>query len=359
MVALIDLKEKTRVADALRRDREPLRPASIDEAVDGRILFANLERGLTIRVPFTEGMEAGGRYHVILQSVDGDGAFGMGGTILEENQDATVKVSPDRALAFRGQQANLYYFYLGYPVEESTSPITKLSMEAQIYKPVVDEAVDGVIPLSAQSRGVNLRIRASSSITLDALVSIYWVGSNGEACFVKHFNIEAADVGKDINVAVDPDYLVPIKYGNANVIYTVQSIAGTWTSPPLGLSVAGYLSSPEAVYTYGAGYCVAPELLPIDESGKIPMKLNTQGMAEGDVATLIFIGGYLGSEFVLSHTVTGQDIGVGHLLFAVPALFASLGFGVTVMSMVERLAGGAIGSPVLRLSLNQSGQDRR
>ena len=359
MVANINLNERTRIADAFRRDQDSLRPASIDEAVNGKISFASLEKGLTIRFPFVTGMREGGRYHVLLESVDGDGQFGMGGTIQAENQDTTVIVPANQALAFRGQRASLYYFYLEYPPEESTSPITALSMEGPIYPPVVDEAVNGLIPVSVQSRGVTLRIRAASSMTPGALVSIYWSGSNGQACFVKHLNVEAEDVGEDIVVAVEPGYLEPLKYGGINVIYTVQSPSGTWTSPHLELSVAGYLALPEAVYAQENGYCVADLLLPTDEGGKIPMRLKTQGMAVGDVASFIFIGGRLGSEFVFRRPVTGQDINAGQLLFAVPTSFESLGFGVTVFSLVERVTGGGIGSPILHLRVNQAIPERQ
>ncbi|CAN7640607.1 hypothetical protein [Pseudomonas brassicacearum] len=45
MNTFITLKQRNRIADALRRDQAPLLPASIDEAVDGKISYANLEKG--------------------------------------------------------------------------------------------------------------------------------------------------------------------------------------------------------------------------------------------------------------------------------------------------------------------------
>ncbi|WP_248746919.1 MULTISPECIES: hypothetical protein [unclassified Pseudomonas] len=351
MTKFLSLKERDRVADKLRVKLEPLRAATIDQAVDGKISFADLEKGLTIRIPFVEGMSVGGRYHVFLTSWDGDGVFGVGGMIPLENQDTIVPVPPDRALAFRGQQVALYYFYLEYPPEEWKSPTVVLSVEGLIYKPVVEEAVDGVIPLSALSQGVNLRIRASSSMTQGALVSIYWWGSNADACFVKHLVI-GTEPAEDLVVAVEPGYLTPIKYGNVKVIYTVLSAEGTRTSPLLELGVAGDLAVPEAVYGVGQDIRTGVDLELIQEDGGIPMRLKTQGMVAGDVAILIFVGGLLGSEFVFRHTVKASDITAGHIAYGVPASFLSLGWAVKVWSLVDRLVGGAIGSPELLLSLH-------
>jgi|SRR5450830_502876 len=350
MSKFLSLKERNRIADKLRVKQEPLRAATIDQAVDGKISYADLEKGLTIRIPFSEGMSVGGRYHLFLSSWDGDGVFGVGGMIPLENQDTIVSVPPDRALAFRGQQVGLYYFYLEYPLEEMKSPITELLVEGLIYKPVVEEAVDGVIPLSVLSQGVNLRIRASSSMTQGALVSIYWWGSTADACFVKHLVI-GTEPAEDLVVAVEPGYLAPIKYGQVKVIYTVLSTEGTWTSPLLELGVAGDLALPEAVYSGGQGHYVGTELLLIDEGRIIPMRLKTQGMVAGDVAILIFVGDILGSEFVFRHTVTASDIAAGHIAYGVPASFQSLGWAVKVWSLVDRLVGGAIGSPELLLNV--------
>ncbi|MBV6751427.1 hypothetical protein KV580_14025 [Pseudomonas chlororaphis] len=352
MSKFLSLKERDRVADKLRVKREPLLAATIDQAVDEKISYADLEKGLTIRIPFVEGMSVGGRYHVFLASWDGDGSFGVGGSIPLENQDTIVPVPPDRALDFQGQQVGLYYYYFDYPPEEVRSPTTVLSVEGLIYKPVVDEAVDGVIPLSVLSQGVNLRIRTSSSMTPGSLVSIYWWGSTADACFVKHL-VVGTGPAEDLVVAVEPGYLTPIKYGNVKVIYTVLSTEGTRTSPLLELGVAGDLAAPEAFYSHGVGGRIGVDLTLIEEENGIPMRLKTQGMVAGDVAILIFVGNLLGSEFVFRRTVKPSDIAAGHIVFGVPSSFPLLGDYVWVWSLVDRLAGGAIGSPDLLLNVDQ------
>lgn len=346
MIKFIDLEERNRMADVFRQNQGPLLPATIDEAVDGRISYADLEKGLSIRFPFVEGMRVGGRYHVLLSAEDA--GFGLGGVIQEENQDTVVAVPADRALAFQGQEAGLVYYYLEF--DESTSPSTQYSIEGQIYKPIVDEAVNGVIPLSVLSQGVNLRIRAASSLTSGALVSVYWWGSYTDACFVRHLVI-GPDPVDDLVLPVESGYLMPVKHGTVRVIYTVQSTSGSRASPVLELGVAGDLAVPEAVYQIGDDHRVAADLLPINESGNIPMLLKTQGMVVGDVAILIFVGGRQGTEFVLRHLVKASDIEAGQIRYDVPAPFLSLGSAIRVWSLVDRLA-GAIGSPDLHLYLD-------
>lgn len=350
MSLFISLEERNRIADALHRDQAPLLEASIDEAVDGKVSYADLEMGLTIRIPFVDGMRVDGRYHAVLQSVDGPGGFGMGGTIQEANQDIVVDVPADRALEFQGQQAALYYFYLEYPVEETKSPVVVLSMEGQIYKPVVDEAVDGMIALPVVVQGVNLRIRAGSSLTSGALVSVYWWGSSADACFVKHMVIGPGPV-EDLVVPVGADFLVPIKHGTVRVIYTVQSTAGTRVSPVLELGVAGDLAVPAGIHQQGQETRSVVHLSAINEGGSYPFRQLTQGMVAGDVVIFFFTGYRLGSELVIRHTVKQSDITAGLIMFGVPISYLSLQESAWVWSMVDRPEGGAVGSPDLPLFL--------
>ncbi|CAH0283212.1 hypothetical protein [Pseudomonas mediterranea] len=348
MTKFINLEERNRIAEAFSQGQSPLLPASIDEAVDGKISYASLENGLTIRFPFIDGMRVGGRYQVILSSMESPETFGEGGTVQEENQDTVVEVPAARALAFRGQQVALYYFYLEY--EESKSPTELFSVEGPIYKPVVDEAVGGEIPLTVLSQGVQLRIRASASMTPGALISVYWWGSNADTCFIKHLTVGSGPL-EDVVLPVGPAFLTPIKYASVRVIYTVQSTSGTLTSPLLELRVAGDLSTPEPRYADGNGGRHPIYLLPIDEGGSIPIQLKTQGMVAGDVAILIFVGDRLGTEFVLRHTVRASDIAEGQILYGVPVVFSSLRGGAATWAMVDRVADGAVGSPDLLLTV--------
>lgn len=347
MIKYIDLEERNRIADEFRRGQGPLLPASIDEAVDGKISYADLEKGLTIRFPFVEGMRVGGPYHVLLGGSEGAG-WGMGGRIQEENQDTAVAVPADRALAFQGQEAGLTYYYFEF--DEPTSPRTQYSIGGRIFKPQVDEAVDGVIPLAVLSQGVNLRIRVGLSLTPDALVSIYWWGTNTDGCFVKHLTV-GRDPVEDLVVRVEPAYLTPNKYGDVRVIYTVQSMTGSEISPLLELRIAGELAMPEPLYAYSEGGRFGAELMPIDEDGSLPMLIKTQGMVVGDVAILFFIANHRNSEFVLRHTVRDSDIAAGQIEFAVPVPFLSLGFEGKAWSIVHRQSGEAVGSPDVLLSL--------
>lgn len=347
MIKFITLEERNRIADELRRNQGPLLPASIDEAVDGKISYADLKKGLTIRFPFVEGMREGGRYHV---SLDAEVAsFGIGGVIQEENQDTVVAVPADTALAFQGQEALLRYYYFEF--DEPSSPHTQYSIEGWIFKPQVDEAVDGVIPLAVLSQGVNLRIRPGSSLTPGALVTIYWWGTNTDSCFVRDLKI-GSDQVEDLVVRVEPAYLTSNKYGDVRVIYTVQSMAGTAISRVLELRIAGEVAMPEPRYVRSEGGRVPARLEAIEDDGGIPMRIKTQGMVVGDVAILFFVASvYRNSEFVLRHTVSDSDIAAGEIKFAVPAPFFSMGFEGKAWSIVQRQSGKAVGSPDGLLSL--------
>jgi hypothetical protein len=351
MNKFITLEERNRIADGLRRDQAPLRPASIDEAVDGKISYADLEKGLTIRFPFVDGMRVGGRYHVSMSGFDGT-VWGLGGTIQEENQDTVVAVPTDRALFFQGQEARLYYFYLEFE-EGATSPDALFSIEGQIYKPIVDEAVDGVIPLAVLSQGVNLRIRMGLSMTPGALVSVYWWGTNADSCFVKHL-VVGPDLIEDMVVRVEPAYLTTNKHGDIRVIYTVQSEAGSDISRLLELKAAGELAKPALLYLALEEVLLGAIPEPVLEDGSIPMGIATQGMVVGDVAILFFETFHEGSEFVLRHTVRDTDIAAGQIKFAVPAPFFYQGFTAKAWSIVHRQSGEAVGSPGLHLGFVDS-----
>lgn len=347
MIKYIDLEERNRIADELRQGEGPLLPASIDEAVDGKISYAALERGLTIRFPFVDGMRVGAPYQVLLSSEAAD--FPPFGVIQEENQDIVVSVPNDKALAFQGQEAGLRYYYFEF--EDPLSPRTSYSIEGRIFKPIVDEAVDGVIPLAVLSQGVNLRIRPGLSLTPGALVTIYWWGTNTDSCFVRDLKIDSDQV-EDLVVRVEPAYLTPNKYGDVRVIYTVQSMSGTEVSPLLELRIAGELAMPEPLYAISEGGSFGAELEAIQEGGGIPMRIKTQGMVVGDVAILFFIAYHRNSEFVLRYTVSDSDIAAGQIKFAVPAPFFMMGFEGKAWSIVYRQSGKAMGSPEVLISLH-------
>lgn len=344
MTNYISLEERNRIADEFHRGQGPLLPATIDDAVDGKISYAYLEKGLTIRFPFVEGMRVGGPYHLTMGSADA--GFGIGGQIQEENQDTLVAVSADQALAFQGQEASLRYYYFEF--EEPTSPLTQYSIEEgpgeRIFKPQVDEAVDGVIPLAVLSQGVNLRIKAGLSLTPDALVSIYWWGTHADGCFVKHLTV-GPDPDEDLVVRVEPAHLMPHKGGRVRVICTALSTTGTQTSLLLELKVASGLAVPEAVYPVDEDLRIPAQVQPIIEEGGIPLLLKTQGMAAGDVAILMSYTVHPYTGFVRRYYVKASDIEAGQIRFSVPTWFPEDDLYIWVWGLIHRRDGGVVGSP--------------
>ncbi|OOL37451.1 hypothetical protein [Pseudomonas sp. FSL W5-0299] len=354
MSKIVTLQERNKAVEAIGARQEPLLPASIDEAVDGKISYSGIENGMTVRFPFVDGMNKGSRYLLNFSSSDGR-ALALSGTIQEDNQDIVVSLSAEQARLFSGKLV-LQYIYFDYPPDDLLSPSTCYWVEGWLYKPVVDEAVDGVIPISVVSQGVNLRIKSAMSLEENAVVSVYWIGSHSNACFVKYLIVQPGQSDEDIVIFVDREFLEPNKNGHVHFIYTVHSDRGTWTSRLMKLDVAGDLVMPTALYwapeevIYGS----PATLLKIDESGKIPMRVPTLGMSQGDLTSFIFVGAELGREFVFRLPVTSADIAQGYQSFNLPIPFSVLaGNFVTFMAVVERQSGDTVGSPVNKLYVEE------
>lgn len=350
MVEFVTVQDRKRIVEELTGVQIVLPPASIDEAQEGFISLEQLGRGLTVRIPFFEGQQVGARFHVVVSSEDPNVAWGEPGIIETLDGDTLVSIPADRALKFRGLQLELFYIY--FDADPSNSPSATYLAEDEIYRPVVDEAEGRVIPLASVNNGVNLRLRASEALSGGALVSVYWLGTACEACLVRHLRIETDDEGKDVVLPIEPRYLRPNKYGTVQVIYTVENAGRKWISHLVELAVEGDLLIPQAVHVAGSGYYSPDELLPVDEGGRIPMKLSTHGMSAGDVVTFFFVGNTTGTSYVLRQTLAPHQIG-HDLQIGVPIRFDQLGSEVKAMSFVERLSGDIVGAPLLRLSFRR------
>lgn len=348
MVEFVTVQDRKRIVEELTGVQIVLPLASIDEAREGFISLEQLGRGLTVRIPSFEGQQVGARFHVFVSSEDWTVTWGEPGIIETLIGDTLVSIPADRALAFRGLQLELLYFY--FDADSPTSPSATYFAGDEIYRPVVDEAEGRVIPLACVNNGVNLRLRASEALSIGALVSVYWLGTACEASLVRHLRIETDDEGKDVVFPIEPRYLRPNKYGMVQVIYTVENAGRKWISPLVELDVEGDLLIPQAVHGDGSEYFSPGLLLPVDEGGKIPMKLSTHGMSVGDVVTFFFVGDKADTSYVLRQTLAPHQIG-HDLLIDVPIRFDQLGEGVKTMSFVERLSGDIVGAPLLRLSL--------
>lgn len=348
MAKPLTVQERNQLVSSSRQTQSPLPMASFDEAVNGRINLEQLSQGLTVRIPFFEGREVGARYHISVSAED-DVGVGTPGMVESIDEDIVWHIPSERTELFRGQTVQISYFY--FPFEPPNAPIAQYFAQDEAYRPLVDEAENGVIPVSAVAKGVNVRLRASEALSADALVSLYWVGTAADASLVRYLQVEAADVGQDIMVPIDAQHLAPNKYASVDLVYTIDNAAGKWTSPVIELQVEGDLLAPEAVHTGGTEETLFPVLLPIDESGQIPMRLSTRGMATGDVVTFIFSSAGFGVPsyaYVLRQTLIPPQIGQD-LLIGVPVSYGQLGSRIRAVSVVERLSGGVVSSPVRRL----------
>lgn len=349
MSQLISMHEARKAIDDFRPNRDPLKQPWIEGGEHGEISYAMLEQGLNAHFPFVDGMHVGDRYSVTFSSLDSVSAS-VSGTVEQEGVDVVSFLAPEKALTLQGRQVELYYRYHEYPPEEQISPVTRLNIEGLMYSPVVDEAVSGVIPSPVVTVGATLRLRAGLAFTPGAVVSVYWVGSNSSGCFVRYLIVQDRE---DLIIPVEPRYLEPNRYGTVHIVYTVHSVSGARTSSAIALYVAGDLLAPQPVHIGGGGYYTPLQLLPYDEEGLIPFQFPTEGMQDGELATLLLLGSELGSERILRRTVTASEIADGYMAFGVPIPFPQIGNYAVLLGVLERRSGEAVGSPFVQLGVNQ------
>jgi hypothetical protein len=347
MVEFVTVEAREQLGKAMSQRASELPAPVIDGVENGRINLIQMQNGLVVRLPHIDGQQVGDRYYVIVGVEDSMGGWGLDGSIDSAEGDTLVTIPADRALNFRGQSLVLGYFYL--EIENPTSPSTRYFAEDEIYRPVVDEAENGIIPLAAVDLGVNVRLRASKALSDGALVSFYWYGTACEGSYVSHFRIQSSDEGKDVVFGIAPRFLRPNKYGTVQLIYTVENAGRKWTTSLIELEVEGNLEVPEPVYG-SQGHYVPGQLDLIDEGGRIPMTLSTHGMSVGDVVTFVFSGAMIGTSYVWRQILESHHIGED-LLINVPLLHAQLGPSVRALGIVERKTGEVVGTPLLRLQL--------
>lgn len=165
----------------------------IDEADDnGYISLQNLRQGLTVRMPAFSGTP-GTRLNVVLNSA----AALIGRQVVIEDPEAeiVVHISPSDALRLVDQTlVELYAIYHGDPIE--ISPSSRFSTGSDIYAPIIDEAVDGVIsPIVEQA---TVRIRAYEDMTEGDRIELYIFGSAENSGRRVTLGVEPGDVGSDI-----------------------------------------------------------------------------------------------------------------------------------------------------------------
>ncbi|MGE1177691.1 hypothetical protein [Pseudomonas sp. BW7P1] len=338
MLKFLTVNERQQIADMTLNAQMDLPLASFDGVVGNRISFDRLGEGLTIRIPHFEGQRVGADLIVKVYGDFRETSWAKRLNLESDDSDTLILIPGSEAIRFRGQNLELDYLYdLQHP-----APQAKYFAEDEIYIPVVDEAEQDVIPLPAVNGGINLRLRASASLSSEALVSVYMHGSDCDACLVKHFQLEGHDDSKDVVLRIEPRYLQPNKYGTVRFIYTVERAGRRWITPVIELKVEGDLKSPEPVYmTEGRVY--ADYLEHLDEDGRIPFLQSTKGMVEGDTLTFIFAGKTLGTSFILRQTLAPHQVG-RDLKILVPFMHSELGYGGQVMTIVERITGETLGS---------------
>ncbi|MBY9025554.1 hypothetical protein K7459_17965 [Pseudomonas fluorescens] len=348
MVAFITAQEQKKIVQAKRRRRIDLPASSIDGAENGVIPLTVSSKDMTFRIPCFSGQQVGAPLVAHVRTRYSSSDWAKVTTITTADEDTTLVIPANRAIDLRGQPLELSYDYLF--IDPPFSPKTLYLAEGLIYWPELDEVEGTLISSELADKGVSLRIRASDALSPGALVALFCHGADCESSWVKYFRIEASDAGKDVIIPVEPRHLKANKYGHVAFVYTVNNGGQQWTSPVSEFQVEGDLRSP--VPDHGSlGAFESGRLEIIDESGKTPITLRTHGMSIGDVLTFVFWGSAVGTVYVLQQTLGAHQIGKD-LKIRAPYRPDQLGGAAKAFSIVERASGGAVGSPLMWLSVS-------
>ncbi|WP_157376484.1 hypothetical protein [Burkholderia ubonensis] len=168
-------------------------------------------------------------------------------------------------------------------------------MEAPIYPPVVIEAVSGEIPADTADGGVTVKISPYEQMSVDDVVSLYWLGEIPPGVNVQHHRIDSTTVGKELGFAIDARHVAPCKGYEIGVVYTVTRVgsAEKLVAPAARLHVETPLKPPLGIHII-LPEKYDPEILQqVYESGEeigYPIEQEAySGMDRGDRVTCIWL----------------------------------------------------------------------
>lgn len=342
MSQTLSLQERNKLVSSLTPRKDPLPAPEIEEADDnGVISYEALQGGLTMRLPYVDGMARGDEIIVGISSNVGGVMFAD--TIKGGDADELVHFAPDKVKHLQGADIEAWYQNFSWLPDNPTSPGRYYSVQGRAYDPVIKEAVGGVIPYSAVIQGATLSIRSGLAMTEGSIVSVYFGSDNSAACFTQHFRVQTGDVGKDVEVPVPASILEMSVDRRVHLIYIVNGTQGQVVSRLVSYSVEGEIGLPKPLYPGEDGAIWNDRILPVDESGKTPMTIETSGMVEGDQVTMFY--GFLpfGPVLYNSTSVKPSDVTRGHVRLDFSVLPQS-GRQAVCMAIVERPSGRVSGS---------------
>ncbi|WP_157646624.1 hypothetical protein [Burkholderia ubonensis] len=268
-----------------------LRPPTIYEAIDGKVAWSVLQRGFTVRVPRGE-LREGERLYLYIGTPWGFNSFAIPVTVSGHVGDISVFVPPERAVMVRAASTSVSYFRFS---TQQNSERSTYFMEAPIYPPDVIEAVSGEIPADAADSGITVKIPPYEQMSVDDVVSLYWLGEIPPGVNVQHHRIDSSTVGKELEFAIDARYVAPCKGYGIGIVYTVTRVgsAGKLVAPAARLRVEEPLKPPSGIHFIEQENYIPEVLQQIFESGEevgYPIEQEAySGMTRGDQVTCIWL----------------------------------------------------------------------
>lgn len=286
-----------------------LKAPTLKEANDENFVpFETLNTGITVIIPWSDLFEKGD--HIVI-SVGSTGSFFF---IAEENIGSTMEhFIPGESLREQhGRRVNLSY--LNVRIAEKTPPPTDYDFGAELYRPVIDNLQNGVLPWDTVENGFSISIPIYPDATLADIVRLFFVGSYQRSSGIIDVPLENLD--EPVDISIDKALSIQTNGGEVHVIYQIIRDGKTRTSPSISFMSEAQISAPNPAHIIQAGQC-SPTFMDRVESdtGKMAFSTELGAPLQGgeEVFLLALNSAYIQNE-ISQTTITAPTKTVEHTL---------------------------------------------
>ncbi|HEK1683955.1 TPA: hypothetical protein SMR42_000258 [Pseudomonas putida] len=197
--------------------------------------FETLNQGITILIPWSNMFEKND--HLVI-NVAGITSF----VILDDNDlGKTIEhfIPGERLNEEHGRRAMLNYIFVRHVI---TSPATYYDFGAELYHPVVEDVIDGVLPWCAVANGFSVTVPVYPGATPTDVIRLFFVGSHPRASGI--LEEKFSNVGEPLQIAIEKELTFPTNGGEVHIIYQVIRDGEARTSPSVSFWSEAEVSAP-------------------------------------------------------------------------------------------------------------------
>ncbi|MDP9524033.1 hypothetical protein [Pseudomonas putida] len=203
--------------------QDGLEAPTIKEANSENFLpFETLNQGITILIPWSSVFEKND--HLVI-NVGGITSF----VLLDDDEPGkTIEhfIPGEQLNEQHGRRVMLNYIFVRNGI---TSPATDYDFGAELYHPVVEDVIDGVLPWCAVENGFSVTIPVYPGATPADIIRLFFVGSHPRASGI--IEERFSDVGEPLEIAIGKALTFPTNGGEVHIIYQVIRDGEARTSP--------------------------------------------------------------------------------------------------------------------------------